>query len=114
VVLLHNDPETDTIELRHYEITVKPTGLSKSVKRLLKTDIPDLSKFDDISDYILRGGDGCVPPRCWCDCVRAIVGAIVLAPFFSRDCVGAIVLVRLWWCDSCNLIVLLHIALLAR
>jgi ribosome biogenesis protein SSF1/2 len=37
---------------------VKPSGLSKSVKRLLKTEIPDLKNFESISDYILRGGEG--------------------------------------------------------
>lgn len=58
VILLHNDPEDDVIYLRHYEITVRPTGLSKSVKRLLKTEIPDLKNFESISDYILRGGEG--------------------------------------------------------
>ena len=58
VLLVHNDPEADQIYLRHYEITVKPSGLSKSVKRLLKTEIPDLKNFESISDYILRGGEG--------------------------------------------------------
>lgn len=58
VLLINRDSETGKLDIRHYEIAVKPTGLSKSVKQLLRTDIPDLSKFDDISSYILRGGDG--------------------------------------------------------
>eukprot|EP00039_Didymoeca_costata_P004595 m.74530 g.74530 ORF g.74530 m.74530 type:complete len:464 (-) comp12469_c0_seq1:35-1426(-) len=58
-VLFQNDPETDSIHLRHYEIGVRPAGLAKSVKGLLrKNTAPNLSKFADISDYILGGGDG--------------------------------------------------------
>ena len=55
---LHNDPETDTIHLRHFEIGVRPSGLTKSVKTLLRKKIPDLSKFDDVGDFVLKGGDG--------------------------------------------------------
>eukprot|EP00041_Stephanoeca_diplocostata_P014119 m.253632 g.253632 ORF g.253632 m.253632 type:complete len:471 (-) comp19587_c0_seq2:49-1461(-) len=58
IVLLHHDTETDEMCLRHYEIDVKPTGISKSVKQLLKSHVPDLSKYDDVSDFVLRGGDG--------------------------------------------------------
>ena len=58
VVLLHNDPEEGVVHLRHYEVGVKPAGLSKSVKAVLKTNLPDLSKFNDISDFVLGGGDG--------------------------------------------------------
>ncbi|KAJ3210278.1 hypothetical protein HDU67_005436 [Dinochytrium kinnereticum] len=55
VVLLHRDPEADTIELRHYSIDVKAVGVSKSVKSIIQADIPDLNRFDEISDYVLRG-----------------------------------------------------------
>jgi ribosome biogenesis protein SSF1/2 len=30
-------------------------GLSKSVKTIIKADIPDLKKYEDISDFIIRG-----------------------------------------------------------
>ncbi|KAJ3414526.1 hypothetical protein HDV05_006440 [Chytridiales sp. JEL 0842] len=55
VVLFHLDPETKVIEFRHYSVGVKVTGVSKSVKTIIQTNIPDLHKFDDISDYVLRG-----------------------------------------------------------
>ncbi|KAJ3333613.1 hypothetical protein HDU76_006103 [Blyttiomyces sp. JEL0837] len=55
VVLFHRDPETEEIELRHYSIGVKAVGISKSVKSLVQTNIPDLANFEDVSDFILRG-----------------------------------------------------------
>jgi ribosome biogenesis protein SSF1/2 len=44
--------------LRHYELSVKPAGVSKSIKSLLKPKVPDLSKFNDVSEFVLRGGEG--------------------------------------------------------
>ncbi|KAJ3130326.1 hypothetical protein HK100_008099 [Physocladia obscura] len=54
IVLFNRDPNSGAIDLRHYAITVKPVGISKSVKAVINTNIPDLNKFDDISDYVLR------------------------------------------------------------
>lgn len=42
------------LHLRHYAIAVTPTGVSKKVKKLLLSKIPDLSKFEDISEYVLK------------------------------------------------------------
>ncbi|KAJ3263581.1 hypothetical protein HDU77_010403 [Chytriomyces hyalinus] len=54
IVLFNLDSEKGVIEMRHYSIGVKPIGLSKSVKNLVQTNIPDLNKFEDVSDYVLR------------------------------------------------------------
>ncbi|KAJ3042852.1 hypothetical protein HDV00_006413 [Rhizophlyctis rosea] len=54
VILFNLNPETKEIEFRHYNVTVKVTGVSKSVKHLIQTDIPDLNRFNDVSEYILR------------------------------------------------------------
>ncbi|KAL1935023.1 hypothetical protein VTP01DRAFT_4163 [Rhizomucor pusillus] len=54
VLLFNYNEDTDSIDVRHYSIGVKATGISKSIKRIINADLPDLSKFDDISDYILR------------------------------------------------------------
>ena len=54
VVLLDYDTESESISFRHYYINVKPVGLSKSVKRIMNTSIPNLNKFEDIGDYVLR------------------------------------------------------------
>ncbi|KAI8929177.1 Brix domain-containing protein, partial [Entophlyctis helioformis] len=55
VVLFNFNAETGNVEFRHYSITVKTTGLSKSVKTILSAKIPDLNSFNDIGDFILRG-----------------------------------------------------------
>ncbi|KAF9196336.1 hypothetical protein BGZ50_000738 [Haplosporangium sp. Z 11] len=55
VVLLNYNSETKNLDFRHYNISIKPVGISKSIKRVITTDVPDLQGFDDISDYVLRG-----------------------------------------------------------
>ncbi|ESO03352.1 hypothetical protein HELRODRAFT_100124 [Helobdella robusta] len=56
VVLSYNSEE-ETIDFRHYNIHVVPTGLSKPVKKLIKPKIPDLSSYVDISDFVLKSGN---------------------------------------------------------
>jgi len=58
VALFSYNSEKKMIEFRHYTITVAPVGVSKTVKKLIQTDIPDLSQAKDISEYILRGAVG--------------------------------------------------------
>ena len=53
-MLFHYDKEKQVFELRHYLITVAPTGVSKSVKRLLQSRVPSLGNLDDIADYVLK------------------------------------------------------------
>jgi len=55
VVLLNYDKETERIEFRHYLITVNAFGVSKSIKRVIQSQIPNLSDANDISEYVLRG-----------------------------------------------------------
>jgi ribosome biogenesis protein SSF1/2 len=40
------------IEVRHYAIKATPVGVNKKVRRLIETKIPNLSKVQDIADYI--------------------------------------------------------------
>lgn len=54
VLLLNYNSSTDQIDFRHYYIGIKITGVNKSIKRIIQTEVPNLNKFDDISDYILR------------------------------------------------------------
>jgi len=57
VVLFRRDPETGQFDLRHYVVNVKAAGLSKGVRKILRRPkLPDLSKYKDISDYIVGGG----------------------------------------------------------
>ncbi|KAJ3274010.1 hypothetical protein HDV01_003680 [Terramyces sp. JEL0728] len=55
IILFNLNPETNMIEMRHYRITIKTLGLSKSVKTLITANVPDLHNFKDISDFIMRG-----------------------------------------------------------
>ncbi|XP_059475797.1 protein Peter pan [Neocloeon triangulifer] len=55
-VLLNYDPETKLIDFRHYAIRAVPVGLNRGVKKLVQSKVPDLSKFNDISEYIDRDG----------------------------------------------------------
>ncbi|XP_069124402.1 suppressor of SWI4 1 homolog [Argopecten irradians] len=56
-VLLSYDAETKLIEFRHYNIKIVPVGMTRGVKKLIKSTVPDMSKFDDISEYIKQGGN---------------------------------------------------------
>ncbi|KAL0080062.1 Brix domain-containing protein [Phycomyces blakesleeanus] len=54
VLLFNYNQDTGMIDVRHYSIGVKTTGVSKSIKRVINTDIPNLGDYEDISDYILK------------------------------------------------------------
>ncbi|KAJ1675803.1 rRNA-binding ribosome biosynthesis protein [Spiromyces aspiralis] len=55
VVLFNYNAETDTIDFRHYVITVKPVGVTKGIKKIItNSDMPDMGKFEDVSEYVLR------------------------------------------------------------
>lgn len=79
VMLLNREPSsandgTYTLNLRHYAITTKATGLSKPLRRLnaaekimhsqkskarnAKGGLPNLGKLEDIADYMIGGEDG--------------------------------------------------------
>eukprot|EP00198_Chlamydomonas_reinhardtii_P009173 XP_001698510.1 predicted protein [Chlamydomonas reinhardtii] len=61
VVLLSRDKESGLIRLRHYGISVAPSGLRKSVKGLLsRREVPDLSAFRDVSEFVTKSGYGSV------------------------------------------------------
>ena len=54
VLLFNYNDDTHQIDVRHYTIGVKATGVSKSIKRVVNTDLPNLGDYEDISDYVLR------------------------------------------------------------
>ncbi|CAG8579294.1 13578_t:CDS:2 [Racocetra persica] len=54
VVLFNYNSDTKHIDFRHYNIDIKPVGLSKSVRRIVSTNVPNLHKYNDISEYVLR------------------------------------------------------------
>ena len=67
VVLVHYNADRDTVDLRHYLITVRAQGVSRHVRKILEGprsvrggSVLDLSREQDVADYILRqgGADG--------------------------------------------------------
>lgn len=44
--------EDEEVEVRHYAIRAAPVGINRKVKRIIQARIPNLSKLEDISDYI--------------------------------------------------------------
>lgn len=55
MVLVAYVPERGTIELRHYTISVRASGVSKRVRKVLDNhDAPDLGRVNDVADYVLR------------------------------------------------------------
>ena len=60
VVLFNYRKEDGTVELRHYAIKAQPVGISKSVKRIIRNQIPNLGGLKDISDFVEGGmmGEG--------------------------------------------------------
>ncbi|KAL5240125.1 hypothetical protein ACI65C_007535 [Semiaphis heraclei] len=53
-VLMNYNSETKLIEFRHYAIKTIPVGLSKGVKKIVQSKVPDLSNFNDIDEFLLK------------------------------------------------------------
>ncbi|KAG8795845.1 hypothetical protein FRC17_008073 [Serendipita sp. 399] len=66
VVLVHYNQDRDSIDFRHYLITVRARGISRHVRKLIEgttvrgSSVPDLGNEKDVADYILKqaGVDG--------------------------------------------------------
>lgn len=54
-VLLNLDKETGLVEFRHYTIKMVPVGVSKGVKKIVQGKVPNMSKFDDVTDFLTNG-----------------------------------------------------------
>ncbi|GFG29694.1 hypothetical protein Cfor_03744 [Coptotermes formosanus] len=55
-VLLNYDVNTKMIDFRHYAVKAVPVGLSKGIKKLVQSKVPNLGRFEDISDFITKSG----------------------------------------------------------
>lgn len=53
-VLFSFNPATNLIDLRHYAISLVPVGVNKGVKKIVQRKVPDLSKMEDISEFISK------------------------------------------------------------
>jgi ribosome biogenesis protein SSF1/2 len=53
-VLFSYSPVTNSIDMRHYAITLVPTGVNKGIKKIVQKKIPNMSKLEDISDLVTK------------------------------------------------------------
>lgn len=52
VLLLHLNEEDETIEVRHFMIRTKPRGITRQVKGILRSKLPNMADAQDISEVI--------------------------------------------------------------
>ncbi|XP_012235181.1 protein Peter pan [Linepithema humile] len=55
-VCLNYNATTKTIDFRHYAIKVIPVGLSKGISKIVQAKVPNLSKCQDISEFLTKPG----------------------------------------------------------
>ena len=53
-VLVNYNVSSKLIDLRHYAIKAVPVGISKGIKKLVQSKVPNLSSFGDIAEFITR------------------------------------------------------------
>lgn len=53
-VLFSYNPVTNLIDMRHFAISLVPVGVNKGIKKIVQRKIPDMSKLEDISDFITK------------------------------------------------------------
>lgn len=51
-VLYSYNATTNLIDVRHFAIRVAPVGMNRSVKKVILGKVPNLSKCEDIADFI--------------------------------------------------------------
>jgi len=56
-VLLDYKPGSQEIQFRHYSLKVVPVGMSRGVKKLMQEKFPNMSKFEDISELLMKGAN---------------------------------------------------------
>ena len=58
--------EDEEVEIRHYAIKATPVGVDRKVRRIIQARIPNLSRLDDVADYITgqtTSGNQLQPPH---------------------------------------------------
>lgn len=53
-VLFSYNPATNLVDMRHFAIALVPVGINKGVKKIVQRKVPDMSKLEDISDFITK------------------------------------------------------------
>lgn len=53
-ICLNYNVTSKTIDFRHYAIKVVPVGLSRGIKKIVQAKVPNLSKCQDISEFLTK------------------------------------------------------------
>lgn len=56
VVMINYNATSKLIDFRHYGIRVVPIGVSKGVKKILQSKVPNLARFQDVSEFLTKPG----------------------------------------------------------
>ncbi|XP_053320822.1 suppressor of SWI4 1 homolog [Spea bombifrons] len=56
-ILINYNDDTQTLEFRHYSLKVVPVGMSKGMKKLLQEKFPNMSRWEDISELLVKGAN---------------------------------------------------------
>lgn len=54
VVMINYNTTSKLIDFRHYGIRVVPIGVSKGVKKILQSKVPNLARFQDVSEFLTK------------------------------------------------------------
>jgi hypothetical protein len=52
VVLFHFNKEDGTVQMRHYAIRANPVGISRNIKKIVQSKLPNLGELEDISQFV--------------------------------------------------------------
>jgi len=55
--LLLNYNDDKTIDMRQYAIKIVPAGVSKAVKKLIQSKVPNLSQYQNIDEFMQKSGN---------------------------------------------------------
>ncbi|XP_075715072.1 suppressor of SWI4 1 homolog [Rhinoderma darwinii] len=56
-ILINYNDDTQLLEFRHYSLKVVPVGMSKGMKKLLQEKFPNMSRWEDISELLVKGAN---------------------------------------------------------
>ncbi|XP_040270848.1 suppressor of SWI4 1 homolog [Bufo bufo] len=56
-ILINYIDDTQLLEFRHYSVKVVPVGMSKGMKKLLQEKFPNMSRWEDISELLVKGAN---------------------------------------------------------
>ncbi|XP_018422526.1 PREDICTED: suppressor of SWI4 1 homolog [Nanorana parkeri] len=56
-ILINYNEDSQTLDFRHYSLKVVPVGMSKGVKKLLQEKFPNMNRWEDISELLVKGAN---------------------------------------------------------